>query len=256
MEKIASYGLSFEGRRSNNEDSYRILQFKPDVCFLAVADGMGGATSGQYASELVLDTAEKYLQNITKNGKEIDDLKLVISKIFFIAQEAISTAVKKNPKLSGMGTTLTCVLIKDKKYVIGNIGDSRVYKISNDSFFQVTEDHTYIEDFKKKNKGEIDKDILSKYSHYLLKSLDGGKDEPDIFPADKPYEELKPGEGFLLCSDGLIIDKTNEDTENFRQYLLGTKTLNDAAKYLVSQAYQNGSSDNITIVLANYGQIN
>ncbi|MCZ6703029.1 MAG: hypothetical protein O6940_08315, partial [Ignavibacteria bacterium] len=77
----------------------------------------------------------------------------------------------------------------------------------------------------------------------------------DIFPETIPFESLKSGEAFLLCSDGMILDKANGINANFKDYLVGTKKLKDAAKNLVSYAFNEGSDDNITIVLCSIGKL-
>lgn len=256
MPKLECYSISFQGRRSNNEDSCLILNLGGENYFLAVADGMGGAAGGEIASRLVIDSAKEYLQYAFTTRVYPEDMKEVVQRIFELSQKAINDEVKAKPELSGMGSTLTCVLILDDEFVIGNLGDSRVYLLKKNTLQLMTEDHTYIQEAQKELGGNLDPNIAGRYSNYLIRSIDGGDDKPDIFPKEKPFEKLSEGEAFLLCSDGLITDKIKDNHGNFKDYILGTNSLKDAIGELISLAYTEGSKDNITVVLAQYGELN
>jgi protein phosphatase len=117
---------------------------------------------------------------------------------------------------------------------------------------QLTSDHTYVQEYIDKHES-ISREMADQYSHYLIKVLDGGKDIPDLFPAEKEYEELNSGEIFMLCSDGLILSKTETNTQLFYNYLKGASDLKEAAQNLISYVYLTGSDDNITLILAEYG---
>lgn len=245
---------TFIGRRSNNQDNCYAKLIKDGVCFLAVADGMGGTIGGQIASELILDTAIRIILEEYKWEVKPNEMKGILERVFLSSQKAISQRIKGDPSLAGMGTTLTCVLIQDDKYVWGNIGDSRSYLLRNNNLKQISIDHTYIQDFLNESGGKtLPQNIMQGYSNYLLRALDGGTDQADIFPQDKDFEKLVDGDIFLLCSDGLIIDKLHNDTTIFKEYILGSKNLHVAAEQLISLAFHNGSKDNITAVLASVG---
>lgn len=255
MSELKHYALSFTGRRDNNQDACVVNYFGNSTCFLAVADGMGGVHGGQIASNLILKHAQKILQETLPDNLQPDELKETISKVFNTAQQALSDRIKEEPELSGMGTTLTAVLIKDNKFVWGNIGDSRIYLLRKKEFKQLTDDHTYVEEYKKTNSEEIPDNILEQYSHYLTRAIDGGADSAEIFPEDKNYEELEDGDVLLLCSDGMITNKANTDTETIKKYILGTDSVKDAAQNLVTQAYENNSKDNISVIVAEHGNL-
>jgi protein phosphatase len=253
---LSFYTHTFKGRRDNNQDSCDAYKIKEGVYFLAVADGMGGTVGGQIASQLVLNEAKKILAEEFKNKVLISELKPIIERIFLLAQVAISKRVKLEPELNGMGTTLTCVLVNGDKYVWGNLGDSRIYLLSSNELKQITIDHTYVQDFLNDPNNSPSKNLVEKFGNYLMKSLDGGNDEADIYPKNKNFEILRNGEIFLLCSDGLINDKSNLDTTVFRECITSTPSIKEAAPKLISYAFQNGSKDNITCVLAEYGKLN
>jgi protein phosphatase len=148
------------------------------------------------------------------------------------------------------------VLGCENRFIAGNLGDSRVYYLSDGDIHQVTEDHSYLREFEKEaGKDNIDPEFIEQYGHIINKTLDGSGDEPDFFPKDDPHYTLAEKEGFLLCSDGLIVDKLQDQKQLFKSYMLGTPDLQTAAESLVSLAYYSGSTDNISAVLAEAGNL-
>ena len=249
MRSFNTFPLSITGRRETNQDSYLVLRPSANTVFLAVADGMGGVAGGQIASNEVIKCCQKVIEEFFLSEVTPLQLKEILIRIYNKAQSVIRELTKENPKLTGMGTTLTTLLIIDDKYVWGNLGDSRIYYYSNLSLNQITMDHTQVQDFLKEHTGEASLDFLKQYSNILTRSIDGSSDEPDIFPDVAPYETLKTGEAFLLCSDGLILDKVQNNSQIFLNYLVNCRNLEETANNLVNKAYDEGSNDNITILL-------
>jgi len=257
MLPISAHGTTYPGRREVNQDD--ILQFypHPDAFFLAVADGMGGTAGGQIASQSVLERVEAYLEERFRYQTEPEEMKEILDEVYQEAQEAIRTVIDGEPSLQGMGTTMTCVLGFKDQFVVGNMGDSRVYYLHDGQMRQVTVDHSYLEEFRKQaNTDDLDPKFVRQYGHIINKTLDGGDDQPDFFPKKEPCYPLSDGDGFLLCSDGLIVDKMDELEQLFASYMIGTSDLRTAAESLVSLAYHSGSSDNISVVMAEAGSIN
>jgi len=217
---------------------------------------MGGVAGGQIASQTVLQNVESTLRAAFEDEVPPDRLKAVLAKAFDAAQASIREISEQDPSLEGMGTTLTCVLGCENRFVAGNLGDSRVYYLSEGSIQQVTEDHSYLREFEKEaGDTDIDPKFIEQYGHIINKTLDGTGDEPDFFPTEAPHYSLSEQDGFLLCSDGLIVDKLQDQEELFRSYMLGTPDLQTAAESLVSLAYYSGSTDNISVVLAQAGAL-
>lgn len=241
--------LSVQGLRDNNEDSCLSVRLENNSYFLAVADGMGGEAGGEIASKAVLKSVSEFLKKEIKNTNAGNGLKELLERSFLAAQTTISEIVKVNPELQGMGTTLAAVLIKDNRYVWGNIGDSRVYIRNSKQLGLATRDHTYIEDFIRTHNKELPAAIIAQYSNIVTKIIDGGSDIPDIYPSSENHLTLNEGDLFLLCSDGLIIDKTIEYSEFFEEMIYGDKSLAATLQNLVKWALENGSTDNISIVL-------
>lgn len=253
MNNLNYHALTFTGRRKNNQDSCKVIELGEKAYFLAVADGMGGVAGGQVASNLVISEAERILIEEFKEKPHPSKYKGIMGKVFQASQNIIKERITEEPSLAGMGTTLSAVLICENKYVWGNLGDSRIYLFSNGNLNQITEDHTYIEDYKKNNEGEIPQYIIDQYSHYLLKSIDGGSDEADIFPFNKEFETLQSKDAFLICSDGLITNKVDTGEDIFKNNMMGTTNLKTAAQNLIASAFYDGSNDNISVILAEYG---
>ncbi len=257
MLPISAHGTTFPGRRDVNQDD--ILHFYPssNAFFLGVADGMGGVAGGQIASQTVLQTVESHLREAFEDGEVTPDmLKDILGGAFDAAQDSIREITEQDPSLDGMGTTLTCVLGCENEFIAGNLGDSRVYYLTDGEIKQVTEDHSYLREFEKEAGGDnIDPEFIEQYGHIINKTLDGTGDEPDFFPKDSPSYSLSEQDGFLLCSDGLIVDKLQDQKQLFKSYMLGTPDLQTAAESLVSLAYYSGSTDNISAVLAEAGTL-
>jgi len=256
MLPISAHGTTFPGRRDVNQDDILHFYPSPDSFFLGVADGMGGTSGGQIASQTVLQTVESVLKDKFDDSVTPDMLKGILKVAFEEAQASIREITDKDPSLEGMGTTLTCVLGCDNQFIAGNLGDSRVYWLSNGEIMQVTKDHSYLREFEEKaGEDNIDPEFVEQYGHIINKTLDGSGDEPDFFPEDDPHFDLDEQDGFLLCSDGLIVDKLQDQKQLFKSYMLGTPDLQTAAESLVSLAYYSGSTDNISAVLAEAGTL-
>ncbi len=256
MLPISAHGTTFPGRRDVNQDDILHCYPGPDSFFLAVADGMGGVSGGQIASQTVLQTAESFLRDRFEDSVDPTGLKAILTEMYGRAQASIREITDKDPSLQGMGTTLTCVLGYDDAFVVGNLGDSRVYYLHEGTLMQISEDHSYLQEFKNKSGGEdLDPEFVAQYGHIINKTLDGSGDEPDFFPEEDPVYRLNEQDGFLLCSDGLIVDKVQDQEQLFQSYMLGTPDLQTAAESLVSLAYYSGSTDNISIVMAEAGTL-
>lgn len=242
-----AYSLSHKGRREYNQDACVVIN-EENLVLLAVADGMGGHNGGEEASRAVIDTCNQIITTLAKEEIDDSDLKRYLSEIFDQCQEKIKEIVIENPELTGMGTTLTCVLIHGDNYVWGNIGDSRVYHFNGSILKQLTVDHSYMHEYIEEFGNDVP-DYVKAHSNIITRSISGGDDKPDIFPQGYNFETLEWDQGFLLCSDGLILDKSNDNDDWMAGILRTTPSLKDAAEELIKYAYQKGSNDNISVVI-------
>ena len=255
--RISSYGQSFAGRRSNNQDFITkfLIDEKKSIYFFAVADGMGGAAGGEVASQTVIDTCKDFLSNYFSANTPPYNLKFALKSAIKTADKKLVEIVNDRPELRGMGTTLTCVLIVGDNYVVGNIGDSRTYYYNSQIMTQITRDHSAIEDYRREHGDNLDDAIVKQYGHLITRSLGPGRDEPDIFPLDGECYQLKDDSGFLLCSDGLLVNKGETDPSEFHNYCIGKKTTRDAVESLIGYAFYGGSTDNISVICVEIGNI-
>lgn len=249
--KIDFAKRSISGRRDYNQDYLLAEKLGEDSWLFVVADGMGGTKGGEIASEIASETLLLELKKLGSfKSKTIkDDLMGIFLKI----QTNIRNEIKIQNELAGMGTTLVCLLLFNHNYIWASVGDSRIYKVNGDKISQLTEDHTYVQDYINKNGAALPSELTAQYDHFLTRSLDGNQDTPDIYPKDAACAELKEDDFFLLNSDGLILDKVNTNVQLFKNYILGSSTLQIATDNLVAYAYTEGSRDNISAILIKVG---
>ena len=223
------------GGRDENQDSIIAIGDKSDGLFV-VADGLGGHRLGNLASQAVTTTMKEEYDD--KQKINIEQLSENIRK----ANEAVISVQQE--KHCSAKSTIAALEIQEKTAVWANVGDSRVYYIHNGSLESVTEDHSVA--YKKYKSGEITKEEIAKDEDQssLLRSL--GHEtrwKPNLYDADT----LIPGDGFLLCSDGLW--EYNTDREIIQAFL-GTQTAEQWAAHLIqrveSQA-ENGN-DNYSVI--------
>lgn len=236
---------SVKGRRSSNQDRvYHAVHRSSFI--LAVADGMGGTGGGEVAGQAAADACETVFKQFCKTAGA--DLKKTLNEIYRMAQQNIASLIADRPELSEMGTTLTVVLGRNQKYAAGNIGDSRAYLVTQKGLHQITRDHSYVQEYIDQHPHEkIDPDIERKMGHILTLSLGKKAEQPDLYPRNKPFYTLKNGDCFLLASDGLDF-KADWFAVAVEQQLL-QPTPERFAQNLVRLAYQQGSADNISLVV-------
>jgi serine/threonine protein phosphatase PrpC len=238
---------TFIGSRAENQDSILNLKIAEDIYLVGIADGMGGMTGGKMASTMTVEAINDYIQSLSLDQFEPENLKNILNSCYEIANFCISKAIEREPKYRGMGTTLALLLISGDVYVWSNVGDSRIYMIREGSIDQITVDHTYIQHHFKSVDEEVPDHMKQKYDHLLTKCVDGSGELPDIFPLDKFCEDIPNEVNFLLCSDGLILNKSETDDDRLKSLVADNHTVQDAVSDLISYAYSSGSKDNISV---------
>jgi serine/threonine protein phosphatase PrpC len=222
-------------RRRHNEDAY--------VCeppLFAVADGMGGAQAGELASNL----AAAALHNEGSRGGgegRVDELIQEANRRVYERQTQDSSA-------SGMGTTMTVALVENGHVAIGHVGDSRAYLIRDRTLEQLTEDHSLVAELVRSGKLSPEEADAHPQRSVITRAL--GTD-PDV-DVDTFSVETRPGDLFLLCSDGLT--SMVDDDAILREVERNRGDLRAAAKALVRAANKGGGDDNITVVFFEIGE--
>jgi PPM family protein phosphatase len=233
---LEAFGLSDPGCvRSNNED-YFINDSQAGIFILA--DGMGGANAGEYASRLGAERVYESLRNACNH----DGLE-TLEESFLEANRAVREAALGNPQLDGMGTTLLVArAVQSEELQVASVGDSRAYLSSNGEFSLITRDQTWVAEVGSRL-GLTDEALRKHPMRHVLTMAVGTADDLRVHSHSV---HLKAGDQVLLCSDGLhgVLDekmlKTTLDSE---------KSLPDKCHYLIEAAKQVGGPDNITVVL-------
>jgi protein phosphatase len=234
--QIQVWGVSDPGlKRENNQDSYLIDE---SLGLFVVADGMGGHKGGEVASLMAVETAREIIAK--PQVKELaprDLLRLIYQE----ASLRIFERAKVDSSLSGMGTTMVMALLREEVLFIANVGDSRAYLIGETHIWQLTEDHSLINE-------QIRAGIVSAENAHRVVAK-------NVITRSVGYErevvcdiverDIRPGEIYLLCSDGLhglVNEKRIVD-------IVESSEIDNAAQYLIEEAKRNGGDDNITVVL-------
>ncbi len=231
-----SAGLTDPGRvRRRNEDAF--------VCtppLFAVADGMGGAQAGEIASRLAAAAFRDYLAHAPE---DVDlDPEARLRSIIQEANRRIYARAAHDPKVSGMGTTVTAALLSGGRVAVGHVGDSRAYRVRDGNLEQLTQDHSLVADLVRSGRLTPQEAEIHPQRSVITRAL--GTDAAVV--VDSFSALAQPGDVFLLCSDGLT---TMVDEGTLVATIAGTPDLDAAARSLVAAANARGGEDNVTVVL-------
>jgi len=217
--------------RTNNEDS---VYAGPRL--LALADGMGGHAAGEVASNIVIST----LTHLDED-RPVDDLLSTLRDATAAANNNLRAMVEQDPNLDGMGTTLTALLFAGSRVGLVHVGDSRAYLVRNGVLSQITHDDTFVQALIDEGRLTVEEASSHPQRSLILHALNGAEVEPDL-----SIREVRIGDRYLLCSDGLS-DVVSPDT------LLEALQLPDpheSADRLVELALRAGGPDNVTCIVA------
>jgi protein phosphatase len=205
---------------------------------LAVADGMGGHAAGEVASAVAIATVAPLDEDVPGS-----DLTEALRKSARTANAHLRDMVAGDPDLAGMGTTLDALLFSGNRLGLLHIGDSRVYLLRDGELTQVTHDHTLVQTLI--DEGRISEEEAGSHPQrsVITKVLDGHDDlEPDL-----SVREVRAGDRWLLCSDGLTGPVSSNDT---LRDALSLPTPQEACDRLVQLALRGGGPDNVTVIVA------
>ena len=207
-----------------------------------VADGMGGHAGGDVASAAtVLDMI--HLDHDNYDG----DAGTVLADEIQTANSLLSELVHINPKLAGMGTTVTALLLAEGKLHFAHIGDSRAYRLRNGEFEQVSVDHTFVQRLIDEGRLRPEEAETHPHKNVLMRVLGDVDASPEL---DLDTLDVEAGERWLLCSDGLnyvaghVVERTVRETKDLRE----------CAEELVNLTLEAGSPDNVTVVMVDIAE--
>jgi PPM family protein phosphatase len=251
--RVHAFGATDVGRRrGHNEDSFCV---SPGARLLIVADGMGGHAAGEVASRITVDTMCEFLgseandrtddtwPDLRAKGEDVRTQAERLIAAIARANERVLEAVRAEPRLKGMGTTVVAALFDDGVVSFGHVGDSRAYLVREGRLRRLTDDHSWVHE-------QIAAGLITEEEarHHPLKNvvtraLGGGATVvPDVI-----HVPLVDGDRYVLCSDGLTA--VVEDHE-----ILDSAEANESpdglTRKLVDLANERGGPDNITVVVA------
>ncbi len=223
-------------KRKSNQDFYHISE---DKNLFIVADGMGGHKAGEVASQMAVDTIVNYL-----NRWDLDssNAEVRIKEALDLANKTVYQRSLEKKECLGMGTTVVLLYIYEDRALIANAGDSRLYIIRNDDIEQVTEDHSLVAELYKS--GTITKEEAHKHPQKNIITRAVGTSENieiDFFKLD-----IERGDIFLLSTDGLTNVVSDQ---RIKKELLKSDSLEKACNKLIDLAKNEGSQDNITVLI-------
>lgn len=228
-------------------DIGRVRQLNEDSCyqpqqgerFCAVADGMGGHNAGEVASAMAVKAYSDYMRDVQTITGEA--LRAAVSR----ANDEVYRASLESPEVSGMGTTFSALAMEGKNAFIAHVGDSRIYLIRRGTLMQLTLDHTLVEEMVLKGLLTVREARVHPKRNIITRAL-GTEARVEI---DLIQLELRPGDVFFLCTDGL----TNHVPE--REILRAAQSKAEwpeKLRTLIGIALENGGADNITAMFAVY----
>lgn len=230
--------------RKDNQDSCYVYQETEDegVALLLVCDGMGGHNAGNVASSLAATVFAGEVRDGLKNARVTGAVCRLMKDALRKANRAVYDLGKTDAQCRGMGTTLVSAVVMDGDATVMNVGDSRAYHISDGAIRQVTRDHSVVEDMVERGDITREQSINHPNKNLITRAVGTSKDvDADFFSVG-----LKPGDGIILCSDGLSNTVTDEEMLNA---FLDVYTAQEACGELLELALSRGATDNVTAVI-------
>jgi serine/threonine protein phosphatase PrpC len=227
-------------RRENNQDFFLVEE---ELNLYIVADGMGGHRGGEVASRLAAETVRDTVRKTVNEGggRKVSPRMLLVQACEEASKRIYDTSQEPGSDLSGMGTTLVVALVRDNIVYIANVGDSRAYLYSDQKLWQITEDHSLLNE--QLRAGLISEREAEKFTAKNVITRSVGFEREVL--VDVIEREIHPGDIILMCSDGLSglvqdsriaeICKTHQPAE--------------IVSVCINEAKKNGGDDNVTVMV-------
>jgi serine/threonine protein phosphatase PrpC len=237
-------------RRTRNEDNFLV---DGDLRLFVVADGMGGHAAGEIASSIAVSTVREMVAREADllsigDHRNTGDAHLEICTLLeyaiHIASERIFDRAQVEPEKSGMGTTVIALLVVGNRGYIAHVGDSRIYLLRSGLVYQLTEDHSMMNEMIRRGTlrpGDFESGPLSAYKRAMTRAVGPG----EAVEVDTLDLDILPGDALLLCTDGLY--DTIEDNELAR--ILHAADVREIPARLIDLANLRGGKDNITAIV-------
>jgi PPM family protein phosphatase len=247
--QVQAFGLKHVGRqRQHNEDSFLVAD---EAKLYLVADGMGGHAAGEIASRIAVDSISEFILHTKEDDGTWphaydENYRRTTNRLMAavrLANTRVLEAMRKDARLRGMGTTVVACLADDTTMSVAHVGDSRAYLIRNGELSRLTNDHSWV--FEQVQAGMLTEAEAEKHPlrNVITRALGGAL---SVSP-DAAEVESRPGDVYLLCSDGLT-GMVPED-EILRVVTENENDLEKACKSLIDTANERGGLDNVTAIL-------
>jgi serine/threonine protein phosphatase PrpC len=245
--KLAVFGQTDVGKsRSHNED---FLLKDHELGLYAVCDGMGGHAAGEVASETAAQSLDEYVRAHKAtidayDGTEetVEDVRALLRNAIEHANTRVREVAQSDKGKPGMGTTCVSMIVLGGKAVMGHVGDSRLFMFRDGKVYQLSEDHTYVNDAIRHGLMTREQALASPFAHAVTR----GVGMSDTIAVDTLVFDVLPGDNFLLCSDGMYeYFENNQEVAKF----LSEDSAEELPGRLVGMANDRGGKDNITALL-------
>lgn len=240
--------------RHNNEDSYLVVDqycmgydLEKFGLFFVIADGLGGHAAGEIASKMACEEAVSAYYNgdaMARQGSDGSEFNVSrLEKTLWSAHHKIVNFSKEHNEFSGMGTTLSALALTKDQALIAHVGDSRIYRLRNQSCERMTIDHTENQLLLDTGKIQSGQESNHCYRHIITQALGGGGALTSVFTR---AENLRRGDRFLLCTDGLHDLVTDHE---IGKILVEHPSPKAASDELLQAAIRRGGHDNVTVIV-------
>ena len=246
--EVKAYGLTHVGRqRQHNEDSFLV---EDGAKLYLVADGMGGHAAGEIASRIAVDSISEFILHTKEDDgtwphaydeqfrRSTNRLMAAVR----MANTRVLEAMRKDVRLRGMGTTVVACMAEDKTMSFAHVGDSRAYLIRDNQLSRITNDHSWV--FEQVQAGMLTEAEAEKHPlrNVITRALGGAL---QVNP-DASEIEIREGDVYLLCSDGLTGMVPEEE---ILKVVAESSSLEAACQQLIDAANARGGLDNVTAIL-------
>jgi serine/threonine protein phosphatase PrpC len=247
--EIKAHGQTHVGRqRQHNEDTFLVAD---DAMLFLVADGMGGHAAGEIASRIAVDSISEFILHTKEDDGTWphaydEQFKRSTNRLMAavrLANTRVLEAMRKDARLRGMGTTVVACLADGETMSVAHVGDSRAYMVRDGHLKRITNDHSWV--FEQVQAGMLTEAEAEKHPlrNVITRALGGAL---QVNP-DASEIELKAGDVFLLCSDGLTGMVPEEE---ILKVVTGSNgDLQKACQRLIEEANERGGLDNVTAIL-------
>ena len=241
-------GMTDQGRhRKRNEDA---IDWDKRLGLVMVADGMGGVQGGDVASATALRSikgdlrralGESHRHNGRAQSREVRGSLVV--ELVRRANQAVRQSAGRDPRLTGMGTTLVMCLLGTDYLTVAHVGDSRLYRLREGKLQQLTEDHTMVQEMVERGDMDARQAAQSRNRNVITRALGINVD----VTVDVAHHDLMPGDLYMLCSDGLTGMASDADISAVLDG--GAGSLEAIARRAIELANARGGRDNVSVVL-------